>query len=935
MMGGMGVGPVGLRGRGAVAPEAAPRSRRMKPRLFYAISPFLAAALAWSLHATAARPPEPAAAGAEPAAAGAELAAAEAGAGAAAPKGRPIDGRDWTWRLKPDGVVQAVCKGSVVMETRAVYWGPKWAWAGTAKPELTPAPGGGWTYRAEVPALKTRIEGEYRSPRPNELVMDLRLSSSEAMPDAVGGGLSWRLKPKAPALGGVAPKPKILPGNAGWTWDAAAGSVVRLAVEPGAAESIIEGDSVRTCFMFQGVQAGVKSFRLTLTLPEGATREPSPEERYDPAPGPGWFPGALAWDSSPVDLRSLNADDRPAGRRGRITADGDRLLLGDGSPARFWGANITSYSLFRTPHDLVPAQARRMAQLGYNLMRIHHHDSAWVNPNIFGTRATSTRTLDPESLAKIDWWIKCLRDEGIYVWLDIQVGRTILEKDGPVAGMEEIAKDKGVLAGYSYLNADVQRLMLDFQRAYLDHVNEHTGLAYKDDPAIAFVLLTNENELTHHFGNMFLPDKKRPHHGEIFMAGSKAFARDHDLPEKLTWRSWEGGPAMLYAADLEHRFNAAFLGDFRARGGRALAATTSSWGNCPLGSLASLLDGDVVDVHAYGVGEFLGVDPRYEPNYAQWIGAAQVAGRPLTITEWNVQYPAVDRFCSPLYTAALAAFQGWDAPMLFAYCQEPMGKPRNPTSWSTWHDPALTGMIPAAALLYRKGQVAPARGNFHMAFPADRFYRASFSPASSVALRTALEQRRLTVGVPATPALPWLKPTPAPAGAEVIEDPDRDLLADADSGVIRSDTGELTRDWKNGRHVVDAPHCQAVSGWIGGGPIATADARFEFRTKKAVVALNSVDDRPLSQSRFILVTAVARAVPDPSKKEVFVSEPVEGAITLKTEVPDLELMALAADGRVAGRSTPTFEGGAIRIEVPALGGTHWYVLKSKGAASTP
>ncbi len=46
-------------------------------------------------------------------------------------------------------------------------------------------------------------------------------------------------------------------------------------------------------------------------------------------------------------------------------------------------------------------------------------------------------------------------------------------------------------------------------------------------------------------------------------------------------------------------------------------------------------------------------------------------------------------------------------------------------------------------------------------------------------------------------------------------------------------------------------------------------------------------------------------------------------------------MALAADGRVAGRSTPAVEGGKIRVEVPSLGGTHWYVLKSKGGPASP
>lgn len=894
----------------------------MKPRLFYAVSPLLAAFLAWSLHQMAARATGPA------------PEAAQAAAGAT-PAGAPakVDGRDWSWRVKPDGIVQVLCKGTVVVEAGPAYWGPGWKWASAGKIELNPAPGG-WSYATEVAALKTRIAGEYRSSRPAELEMDLRLTSQESIPDAIGGGLQWKLTLGAPVFGPAPAKPKLLPANAGWSWEPTPGQEVRLAIEPAAAAVTLEG-GVRT-LLVKGFEAGTKPFRLRLSLPEGATRVPMPDELYDPARPEAWFPGALAWDSSPVDLRSLNAGDRPAGGRGRVRADGDRLVLGDGSPARFWGANVAAYALFQTPRDNVPAQARRMAQLGYNLMRIHHHDSAWVNPNIFGDRPKSTHRLDDASLEKIDWWIKCLRDEGIYTWLDIHVGRVFQESDGPFPGLDEIVKlNKGDLKGYSYFNEGARRLMLEFQREYLSHVNAHTGQAYQDDPSIAFVLLTNENDVTHHFGHMFLDPKVRPFHAPLYKSGVRAFAREHGLPEDKTGQSWMGGPAALFLADVEHRFNAELLGDARNRGGRALAATTNTWGNNALASLPPLLDGDVVDSHSYGVAEFLGSDPRYASNYAHWIAAAQVAGRPTTITEWNVEYPNTDRFCSPLYTAALSAFQGWDAPMLYNYSQDKLVKPAGPSVWSTWSDPALTGLMPAAALLFRKGQVAPARGGFHMAFPADQFYRFDLSPATSVALRTAMEQRRVTIGVPPSPALPWLKPTPAPEGAEVITDPDRDLLADGESGVIRSDTGELTRDWKKGVHVIDAPHCQAASGWIGGGPIATADARFDVTTKKATVALNSVDDLPLSQSRFILVTAVARAGPDPSKRHPYLSEPVAGSITLKTEVPDLELMALGADGRVAGRSTPKVEGGKVRIDVPSLGGTHWYVLKAKSGGSTP
>ena len=104
--------------------------------------------------------------------------------------------------------------------------------------------------------------------------------------------------------------------------------------------------------------------------PEGARTSATAAEKYSKPDG-SWFRDALRWDASPVDLSFLNADDRPAGRHGFVKADGDRLVFEDGSPARFWGANLAGPVLFGTPRENVPRQARRIAQLGYNLMRIH------------------------------------------------------------------------------------------------------------------------------------------------------------------------------------------------------------------------------------------------------------------------------------------------------------------------------------------------------------------------------------------------------------------------------------------------------------------------------------------------------------------------------------------------------------------------------------
>ena len=60
--------------------------------------------------------------------------------------------------------------------------------------------------------------------------------------------------------------------------------------------------------------------------------------------------------------------------------------------------------------------------------------------------------------------------------------------------------------------------MQRFAEDYVSHLNPFTGLRYKDDPAIIALLLTNENDVTHHFGNALLPDKKVPLHNAIYMA---------------------------------------------------------------------------------------------------------------------------------------------------------------------------------------------------------------------------------------------------------------------------------------------------------------------------------------------------------------------------------------------------------------------------------
>src|SRR6478752_4605430 len=209
--------------------------------------------------------------------------------------------------------------------------------------------------------------------------------------------------------------------------------------------------------------------------------------------------GMSPWHSAPVDLSFLNASEKPAGKRGFVRAVKGRLVFEDGTPARFWGTNLVAYALFgMNRRQDIELQAKRLSQLGFNLVRIHHHDSSWVRPNIFGSGSEpDTKNLNKEMLSRLDWWIKCLKDEGIYIWLDLNVDRQFKPGDG-IDGFDELYRDKSNdgLKGFNYVNPSIQQAMQRFNEAYLNHVNPFTGLAYKNDPAIAAVLVTNENDVT-------------------------------------------------------------------------------------------------------------------------------------------------------------------------------------------------------------------------------------------------------------------------------------------------------------------------------------------------------------------------------------------------------------------------------------------------------
>jgi hypothetical protein len=607
---------------------------------------------------------------------------------------------------------------------------------------------------------------------------------------------------------------------------------------------------------------------------------PAQNDRFGLQDSSTWPQNNLDWQISPVDLSFLNAPEKPAGRRGFVKAAGESLVFEDGSPARFWGTNLSAYVLFETSRDNVKLQAKRISALGFNLVRIHHHDSPWVNPNIFGKDAVDTQTLDPVSLKKLDWWVKCLKDEGVYVWLDLHAQRSFTEGDH-IYGFDEISKSGKVadLKGYNYVNLSIQQAMKRFNEAYLNHTNTYTGVAYKNEPAIMAMLISNENDITNHYGNALLPDKKVPLHNQQYMKLATEFASKKGLPSDKTWRSWEAGPSKLFLNDLEHTFDIDMISHLRGLGTNVPIATTNTWGGNTIYALPALTTGDIIDAHAYGKALELERNPLTSGNMVNWLSMSQVAGKPMSITEWNLSpFPTPDRHSSPLYIASAARLQGWDAVMLYAYAQSPLNDAGSPSNWHAFNDPALVATLPAAALLYRQGHVKEADSTYALTPDREQLFYQNNSPENSIAARTASEKGKLVVVMPKILELPWLQSGTIPLGAKVIHILNQSMI-DTDATEVLSDTGEIRRDWTKGIYTINTPRTQAAMGWIGNEPVALQEITIDIKTRNASVAVQSLDGLPIKLSSSLMISLGAQAVPTGNSLP-FRYEPVVGQLTI-------------------------------------------------------
>ena len=212
--------------------------------------------------------------------------------------------------------------------------------------------------------------------------------------------------------------------------------------------------------------------------------------------------------------------EKPAGTHGFLTRVGKDFAFDDGTAVKFWGVDASMAETTESQQR----QARFYAKHGINMVRRHPVES------VLGTLQSGGRGryFDPVKLDKWDRWFSILKENGIYMTWSIFYHHVVLPDQGIDSGLYNELPDQGAgrdTYGYVTFIEEYQDSQWEYAKLLLNHVNPYTGLAYKDDPALAFVECRNEDGVFWHFPL-----------GDDFVRGLSCPNHSHRL--KSMWQQW-------------------------------------------------------------------------------------------------------------------------------------------------------------------------------------------------------------------------------------------------------------------------------------------------------------------------------------------------------------------------------------------------------------
>lgn len=600
--------------------------------------------------------------------------------------------------------------------------------------------------------------------------------------------------------------------------------------------------------------------------------------------------------------------------------------------------------------------AATLARYGVNCVRLHFLDLAAPRGIVDSTRNDS-RAFDAQQLDRLDFLVSELKKHGIYMDLNLNVGRSYKAGDG-VADFDRIQWGKGL----TLYDPRLIELEKEYAKQLLTHVNPYTRTEYRNEPAIAIVEILNENglylgfraptpyydaELTDIY-NAWLNRKLSA--AELAELRKQAGVADDARIPRLSGRDAAAAPPeryrteMTFYQEMEDRFYQDMSGYLRTLGVKAPITGTAdhSHTSSPYPMLLSLSKLDILDGHIYwehpGARGAVNTAMVNDPLHSTIVQLSRTAfaGKPYTVSETNHPFPNDWAAEGIPILAAYAAFQDWDAVIMYTF------EPKLAADWQPYVgdpfdislDPVRMTAMATGSLLFLRGDVHPALTTVERTYSKDQAFGSRRLPPD--------QQPYFTPGFPLSLPLEHGVRIKILDGAPTGTFP---ALAAAGAPIV-SDTRELT--WytspeNQGVVTVETAWTQALVGSVKANPKSLRNLSAKIHNQFASLVLSSMDARPLSNSGKMLLTAGSRVantgmqwneahtrVTQQGGTPTLI-EPVSGTVLLRNLDGATAVTATGIDGAghaygapIAGKKTG--EGWAVEIGEPV---TTWYVIEVK------
>lgn len=539
-----------------------------------------------------------------------------------------------------------------------------------------------------------------------------------------------------------------------------------------------------------------------------------------PEPQPRAFRVSIDQDrlAGAVDFSFLN---QPLTADHRVTVRDGRFVDALGRRVRFWGVNLAFGANFPEPADAARI-AKRLRRLGVNLVRLHHMDTS---PDADPSNARSILTtgpyptLNPVAVERLRALLDALRDEGIYVNLNLHVGYAFRPGIDPVPdpGYPIPTQSKPV----HILNERMVELQCDFARKLLQ------ALRLRDDPVLAMVEINNESSLLYSFQTGALKKYWPEATLEDVIARDKAY-----LDRIAAVVRQELGPSVPVTGT-QVEFGGPFIFDTHA-------------------ALDYIDDHFYIDHYNFPNRPWDSTDWRIRDSsgagsgYLQYLhkAFARQAGKPYTVSEFNQPYPNRQAAEIDPTFAAFAAFQDWDGVMHFAYEHGRSWDRNAPSGFNLNGDFSKLAAFGQAGYLFRKGLVRPAEREFVVPLP-----RSLREKATAERMQFRLANFFETLGI--DPNLAFAR--------RIAVDPTVEITPQGEKSQppYRAENGGISYDPLRQLFLIHAEQAAGAFGFLLEEPATAGPVTFSLAPGArgfASLLLTALDGKPLQESARLLLT---------------------------------------------------------------------------------